>query len=413
MPGERDKGRARMLIVTPWPLAAPGGAQRLAAGVGASLADDHGFDVFVAAGSGAPGTPPIAPLASPREIRLELVRDSRAGRGRRSLLDTTFLRGLDAVARDVRPDAILYAQHYSSSARQTAEVAARAHVPFVMLPAIHLDLRSHTNRDARRFYRSAALVVCLSDVERRWLAGRAAVAADRTLTIRFGWDPSATRPAGTIGRRAERRLLSVGAFVRHKRLDDQIEAVAILRRLVSHDVTLTLAGAVPEPAVIAGLRDLARRRRVADCVEIVPDCTDATIARLHAESDAFLFTSESESFGAALLEAIGYGTLPVVYPHPIYRTLVEESGFGTLARRATPPALARAAAAVFERPPAHSEPARLQWLSARSWREATAPLAAAWRGGYGENVRSAAPNRVQKALSRVVSGFWNSTPPRY
>src|SRR5262249_51406106 len=136
---ESGERRMRLLVVTPWPLASPGGAQRLAAGIARALASDHGFDVIVAAGSGAPGSAAVAPTIWPREIRLTLVRESYV------------LHRLEAVARDVEPDCILFASHYSASARQSADIAARLRVPFVLLPAIHLDRRNHTNGDARRF----------------------------------------------------------------------------------------------------------------------------------------------------------------------------------------------------------------------------------------------------------------------
>ena len=137
-------------------------------------------------------------------------------------------------------------------------------------------------------------------------------------------------------RRDPVRLLTVGAFTRHKQLDHQLDALALLRGALHVDARLTIAGALREPSVLERLLTLTRRRELEASVDFVTDCTDATIAELHAAADVFLFTSASESFGVALLEAIGLGTFPIAYPHPVYRGLIESSGFGALAERSTP-----------------------------------------------------------------------------
>ena len=244
------------------------------------------------------------------------------------------LQGLELLAETVRPDAIAYTPHYSSCAEQAAALAARLHLPFVLMPAIHLDHRRHVDRAARRFYRSADLVVCLSEAEREWLVRTVRVPATRTLLLECGWQgPVLTRAQPGVGRTV--RLLTVGAFVRHKQVNHQLQAIARLRDRVGLRTHLTVAGALAEPAVLDRLRRLARRLHVEDDVAFLPDCADADLARLHAEADCFLFTSRSESFGLAVLDAIGFGTMPVVYSHPIYRRLVESSGYGVVARGST------------------------------------------------------------------------------
>jgi glycosyltransferase involved in cell wall biosynthesis len=363
----------RLLVVTPWPLDSPGGAQRLAAGIAEALTTHHGIDVVVAAGSGSPGTPAFAERSAPfREVRLALERHAASSGARAPLLDTT-LRGLEALAERVRPDAILYTPHASSCGQQAQAVAAARHIPLVIWPAVHLDQRGHTGGLARRFYQQAALVLCLSDVERDWLIRRAGVAPHRALTIGCGWNgatPMRTRPARARG---PVQLLTVGGYTRHKRIDDQIEALARLRATHRLDARLVVAGARREPAVLDGLRRLAERRGVGDRVAFVVDCPDTEIERLHAGSDVFLFTSESESYGLAVHEAIAFGTPPVVYPHPVYRTLVEGARFGGVARRSTPAALARAIAQTAD---AGGGETRLAWLAERAWPRVAAPVAA-------------------------------------
>ena len=294
---------------------------------------------------------------------------------------TTSLEGLEALAEEVNPDAVLYTPHFSSCAQQAAAIAERLRIPFLLWPAIHLDHARHTSRAARRFYRSAALVLCLSDVERDWLVRRAGLLPQQVVTLGYGWNGDATPRARAVIPTRPVRLLTVGAFARHKQLDHQLDALALLRGAFQVDARLTIAGALREPSVFERLRTRTRRRALEASVDFVTDCTDATIAELHAAADVFLFTSASESFGVALLEAIGCGTFPIAYPHPVYRGLIESSGFGLLAERSTPNALADAVGRALDARVTVSDQHRLRWLATRSWARITAPLAQALGSG--------------------------------
>jgi len=388
----------RLLIVTPWPLSTPGGGQRLAREIAGSLAADYGLDVLVAAGSGVTATPVVATDSAPfREVRLPLIcRPGRDGISERGLFATACLQGLETLAAATRPDAILYGSHFSSCAVQAAALAQRLGIPVVLLPAIHQDHPLHTSRAARRFYRSADLVLCLSEIERAWLERRAGVTAGRLLTLGCGWhgSPAGRRPQRTTAERIQ--LLTVGGYARHKQLDHQVHAVDFLRHVYRVDARLTIAGALREPRVLESLRCLVRRRHLVDSVEFLTDCPDSAIAALYAESDYFVFTSRSESFGMAVLDAIGFATLPVVYPHPIYRVPVESSGFGSVARAASPKALAEAILRARDATRVDRDEPRLHWLGERSWRRVAAPLAEALE-------------RIRAPLSRT--GIGTGSPP--
>lgn len=368
--------------MTPWPLSTAGGGQRLAEGLASTLAADYRVDVLVASGSGLSSAPPAQEHAGPvREVRLPLVHRPypRWPGFRRDPFAMSYLEGLESLADTVRPDAVLFTPHCSSCGHQAAAVAARLDVPFLLCPAIHLDRPRHTNRAARRFYRSAACVVCLSEVERAWLIEHADLPPARAITIGCGWTecpaprPSRPPPGGQI------RLCTVGGYVSHKRLDDQLDALSHLQAS-GVDARLTVAGALGEPAILDRLRRDVRRRGIEERVTFLTDCPDRAIAQLHADSDFFFFTSQSESFGIAVLEAIGFGTFPVVYPHPVYRSLVEASGFGVVAKRATPKALAEALLGALDVRPAEVDRDRLRWLAERPWRLVAAPLAEILRG---------------------------------
>lgn len=364
----------KLLVVTPWPLAMPGGGQRLARDLARSLAVDHRVEVIVAAGSGltSHAMPPVTDLPI-HEVRVPLVCAPLADPHR-----AAYLAGLDVLADDIRPDAILYTPHYSSCAVQAEALAVRRRIPFMIVPAVHLDHPAHTSRAARWFYRSADANFCLSDIEREWLV-RAGVSPERAVTIGFGATAASARPArdGLVGRPL--RLLTVGAYVPHKQLDHQVDALSRLRNAFQIDARLTVAGPLTDVSVLDRLRRLVGRRSVENSVEFLTDCSEDDLVRLHHESDYFLFTSRSESFGAALFEAIGFGTQPIVYPHPVYRGLVESSGFGVIARRASPRALAAAVLGARSGAGARQDDERLRWMRERSWNRATAPIAEALR----------------------------------
>lgn len=365
-----------LLIVVPWPLRSHGGGQRLAREVGVALATHHKWTVHIAAGSGPPGTPhvPVEHTGSLREVRLPLARSATPSVWRSGdIAWNTELRGLDALADDVCPDVILFATHYSAAAEQTAAVAARRRVPFVLLPGIHLDHRRHVDMRARRFYRSIDLVVCLSAAERWWLRRRAGLPRDHTLWLRCGWDGPALRR--TEAHHTPLHLLTVGAFEPHKQVDHQLRAVAHLKDTLGVHARLTVAGALGDPATLDRSRQLAQRLGINDDVEFHTDCTDAELSRLYRNADCFLFTSRSESFGLAVLDAIGNGLVPVVYPHPTYGRLVKSSGSGVVATRATPAALAEAVAITARDRGPSRDSVRLPWLRRRLWSRASAPLA--------------------------------------
>lgn len=379
---ERD-ARVTLLVVTPWPLGSRGGGPRLAREVAVAMATHHGWRVHVAAGTGLPGSPavPVDNTGLVREIRVPLVQHTGARRWWWDRCDNiasaAHLEGLDPLADAARPDVIMYASHYSSAAEQTAAVAARLRTPFVLLPAIHLDHRRHVDRSARRFYRSADLVVCLSRAEREWLVRTARVPAEKVLWLQCGWHgPAANR---SRPREHSVRLLTVAAFVRHKQVDHQLRALARMRDTLGLRARLTCAGALADASTLDRLRRLARRLDIEDDVAFRPDVPGADLARLYEDADYFLFTSRSESLGLVVLDAIASGLVPVVYPHPAYGQLVKSSGFGAVANRATPAALAEAVCLAESGLAPPDRGARLNWLRQRTWPLASAPLAGALR----------------------------------
>ena len=142
------------------------------------------------------------------------------------------------------------------------------------------------------------------------------------------------------------------------------------------DARLTIAGAAVEPAVIAKLARVRARLGLEANIDFAVDGSDEDIAHLYANADAFVFTSRSESFAVAVLEAIARATPPIVYPHPVYGGLVEASGFGYVAAELTPDALAAAVWSAIDATISGSDAQRTGWLAKHSPARVGAALAA-------------------------------------
>lgn len=377
----------RILILTPWPLCARGGTQTLVTGLAEALRVDSGLDVVIVTGDMPEKIE--EDTVSPGEIRRPLV--SRPWPAwlppPRHLVGGVFFSDLEKIITETAPDAILYTPHNSPCAHQAARAARERSLPFLFWPLIHLDQPRHTNRAARKLYRSASVVLASSEVERLWLLERARVASERILKLGGGWwkgaspsSPIAER--GPVPLRTPLRLLSVGEFAPHKRFEDQIGAVEVLRSVFHLEAHLTIAGTVRERAVFDHLQTLIRRRKMEDWVSLRANCSSAEIANLYRSAHFFLFTSASESIGLSLADAIGFGTFPVIYPHPVYREIVESSGFGMIAHRPSPRALARATYVAWKNGGLSSAEKRRRFLSERSWTSLAALLARRLAEGF-------------------------------
>ena len=103
-------------------------------------------------------------------------------------------------------------------------------------------------------------------------------------------------------------VVAVGRLIRHKRLDMLLDALALLRRRGT-DVGCRIVGDGPERAA---LHSRAAALGIADLIDFRHDVKhqEELYGHLKAAS-AFVFPSEREGFGIALLEALASG-LPVI-----------------------------------------------------------------------------------------------------
>jgi glycosyltransferase involved in cell wall biosynthesis len=372
----------RLLIVTAWPLDTPGGVQTLVRRLADELAREERVRVEVVTGL-MPGeaTLPVPPPAH-RGHRVPLRTRPRPSwmPPDHEIVGRAWLAGLEAIAAAFAPHVLLCVAHHSAEAHQAGALARARRIPLVLWPLVHADDPRHVNETARRLYGSARLVVCASDGERRWLTEAAGLAPARTLLLEGGsWAAALPlRGRGAPAPGAVVELLSVGEFAPHKRLADQVEALARLRAR-GMPARLTLAGAARRARAVEQLAEAACARGLDGAVRLLPAPPDDALAALYASAHYFLFTSASESFGLALLDAICAGVFPVVYPHPAYGGLVAASGFGRVTPRADPVALADAVRQAV----AAAEPGRSPgagWRAAHTWPRVAASLLARLEG---------------------------------
>ena len=140
-------------------------------------------------------------------------------------------------------------------------------------------------------------------------------------------------------------VVAVGRLIRHKRLDMLLDAVALLRQKGT-GVSCRIVGDGPERA---SLHRQAASLGVADLVDFRHDVKSQQQLYGHLKAaSAFVFPSEREGFGIALLEALASG-LPVITtsaPDNLARHLASRSARGVVCHPSSE-ALAAAIASVL------------------------------------------------------------------
>jgi glycosyltransferase involved in cell wall biosynthesis len=170
----------------------------------------------------------------------------------------------------------------------------------------------------RRRYRSADLVVAVSDATRRDVANLYGVPESRIRRVYNGVDIErwaapprleADEVLGRFGLRGKRFALYVGGYHWHKNLEGMVGGIARARALGS-DVELVWAGHLPE-AHVALIEGAARSAGVADAVRRIGFVSDDEIAVLYRAAVAHTLVSRAEGFGLTVVEAMASGC-PVV-----------------------------------------------------------------------------------------------------
>ena len=169
-------------------------------------------------------------------------------------------------------------------------------------PGLGADRLRRLRDRQREVYAQATRVLPMS----RWMADslvRHGVPDSRIAVVPPGASalPAAGSPPPDRTARPRRRLLFVGRDFRTKAGDQVVAALAVLRRDLDPDITLTVVGPTTWPGhgpVPEGVRFLGPQPR-------------DVVARLYDEHDLFVLPSRFEGFGISFVEALSRG-LPCV-----------------------------------------------------------------------------------------------------
>ena len=136
-----------------------------------------------------------------------------------------------------------------------------------------------------------------------------------THVVRSGSDPERFRPGGDRARIRARfhvadgefLLLWLGIFMPHRRLQDAIEAMKLVKTKGLR-VKLLLAGSDHVyPEYLRSLKALATSLDVNDVVLFTGKVADEEIRDFYCACDAFIFPNENQTWGLAVLEAMACG----------------------------------------------------------------------------------------------------------
>ncbi|WP_205696641.1 glycosyltransferase [Conexibacter sp. SYSU D00693] len=141
----------------------------------------------------------------------------------------------------------------------------------------------------------------------------AELGSDVVIPILF--DPAHLGAAGdaAVSRPAGNELLFVGRLAPHKRQDELIRLVALLRRHRVPDATLRLVGEPLNPKYLQALRGLAEEL-APGAVTFESSLSDAELADRYRRAAAFVCLSEHEGFCIPVLEAMHLGAPVVTRP---------------------------------------------------------------------------------------------------
>jgi len=136
-----------------------------------------------------------------------------------------------------------------------------------------------------------------------------------TRVVRSGCDPDRFAPGGDrAGIRARFNfgaddfvLLWLGIFMPHRRLEDAIQAIRLLKSQGARAKLLLAGSDRSYPEYFNSLKVLAKSLDVQDEVIFTGKVSDEEIRDFYCACDAFLFPNENQTWGLAVLEAMACG----------------------------------------------------------------------------------------------------------
>ena len=163
-------------------------------------------------------------------------------------------------------------------------------------------------------------VIANSDWTASCFEGRSDLYRRRIRVLHDGISPRVS----PLGREEARAALGLGAdefiFLNVGRLSAQKDQATLLRAMRDNDHKLLIAG---DGELRGELEALARQLGLSDRVRLLGELRGEELATLFRASDAFLFSSQWETFGLALVEAAASGLPLVASDLPVLREVLD------------------------------------------------------------------------------------------
>jgi glycosyltransferase involved in cell wall biosynthesis len=178
------------------------------------------------------------------------------------------------------------------------------------------------------------------------------------------------RPRNGLDPRRPIRILAVGILFPHRRFEDLLIAVRLLKDRGAN-VSGTIAGDYnPGHPYAKKLQELAVSQGIRERISFAGRVSDAELLRLYQENDIFVFPSHLQSWGLAVFEAMSCG-LPVVVSETAGASeVLEHKKTALIIAPKSPEAIAAAITALTEDPRLYrrlSENGRMFVESRLSW----------------------------------------------
>lgn len=224
-----------------------------------------------------------------------------------------------ALAAD-RPD-VLFAPGYTAPLTVAAPLVLTVHdVSFFAHPE-WFSFREGTRRRLVTAWsaRRARRVITDSEFSKSEISRYIGIDRSRMRVIPLGIDrPAALRRSGTQPESREPIVLYVGSIFERRRVDQLIEAFAIVAGQVQ-DATLEIVGENRTQRPRLDLDTLRSRTSHPARIHIRSYVDNQTLRTLYQKATVLVFLSEYEGFGFTPLEALAAGVAPIVLDTPIAR----------------------------------------------------------------------------------------------
>lgn len=149
-------------------------------------------------------------------------------------------------------------------------------------------------------------------------------------------------------------VLSVGVIFPHRRYEDLIEAMALLKP--NHDIDLVIVGRQDlSPDYFKDLQQLTKKRNLDKAVKFKNYVSDKEMVKLYEDSSVFTFVNDGFTWGISVFEAVA-AKLPVIITDNIGAAdLVKNNQTGWVVPPRQPAAIAAAIKAIIDNPESTAE----------------------------------------------------------